>query len=566
MPILLCAGGRAFYRRLISNQSRVVFSTSLSSCNYLIQEQYLFKESSSLNSESNENKSSITIDKDLYDEETDPRIVSLLHEYTNQRDTIRLRTKQWRRFVQHLKYLRTEGKHAQALAVGKVILQNEQFRAPRLIYEEILQSLVDIDPTPKSIELTFLVLDRFIELQEMNSKDYYISNGIMNKLYNKVLSQGNVFYNYKYLSVYECLTKNQTLDTDQLYEQLVRLSLSSGELEIMLEKVRDVNIARKLLPYDLNEIVMIALLESGDVEFAYQMILHLYSQEDLFARTWGIFISHAAKIYHYPAIKWAWKSGMISGRVVLDDWTYQRLADIGRRHGDHDLVRWSFLRLKRRKQVLGLEQNTTESIETMVIPLIEAYAKNGDVQSIADIIFKLRHFAHEVKLKHIRQVVDCFKPTDKVFTQLSEWFVEICQHPNTPEAVKALVFNIILAALTKHDSDIALQFYRESRLNFNITANEDTILVALQIAQQLSDGLLVDEIFTDCKAYGIPMTKQIYIKTIEVYHSVGEDLQISKCIESMKNDGMKVPRYLTEVSRSIALNEHLHTLNNSNLI
>jgi len=287
-------------------------------------------------------------------------------------------------------------------------------------------------------------------------------------------------------------------------ERLVKLLLARDNYEMCIAFIRDIELANKgelALSYDTLEALLIAAKWHKDVDIALQVMQILVgSHSNVYARTWGLFVQLGLETRSYDALKWAHKTALIPGLLVLDDASYLRLAQIAAQNGDLRLCEWSSLRMRRRQRALG-SQTTSEDSFQLYVCLIEAAAKNStnpaamedsstdqwvSFHTVCRYLVRLGPLANKVSVSDLPMMVEALSSHPGRLKILTEIYFELTSEDTADQgahdAVKTLIFNLLLHVLLKTaplEAARAFAFEGRDRL---IGFNENSILNFIDLA------------------------------------------------------------------------------------
>jgi hypothetical protein len=451
-------------------------------------------------------------------------------------------SKDWRLLYKHLDLLKREGSYDHALQLVEMIFCKDIDWIPRQLYEKSFTLLAE-HPTSTRFhaDVGLALFQRYIDLGHMTE---YRVDELLEVLYRIVYKYNDPFLRYQYLKITQVSPRPiRKLRREALYERLISLHVATGEIEGAIDVMREAALSGLGLSFHTNEKLLIALLENGDIDFAWEIVYKLHGEGVMYSRTWGLFISYAAKAYHHQALEWAWKTAMVPGNVVLDDWCFLRLMEVAKRHGNYSMVRWAFLRYRQR--ILASEQ-TIPTTGKSLAPLIEAHAFADQFQPALEIIERLGEGASDLQLRDIPNFIDLILKSPQNFSRLEKKFLNLQQKAWAVDSVKTLLYNIILEALSRKDMDSALTLYREGQFKFDVSPNEDTILSVIKIACDQKDVLLMDEIISDCQRSKLPVTRRILEPVILSLKQSGITNAANHYLNLMKSLGIHPRPYLTD--------------------
>lgn len=451
-------------------------------------------------------------------------------------------SKDWRILYKHLDLLKREGSHDQALQLAEMVFCKDIDWVPRQLYEKAFTLLAEHPVSTRThADIGLALFQRYIDLGHMTE---YRVDELLETLYRIVYKYNDPFLRYQYLKITQKSPRPiRKLRREALYERLVSLYMATGEIEGAIDVMREAALNGLGLSFHTNEKLLIALLESGDIDFAWEIVYKLHGEGIMYSRTWGLFISYSAKAYHHKALEWAWKTAMIPGNVVLDDWCFLRLMEVGKRHRNYSMVRWAFLRYRQR--ILASQQAIPTTGKSLV-PLIEAHALADQLQPSLEIIERLGEGASDVQLRDIPNFIGLVLKSPQNFSRLEKKFLTLQQKARAVDSVKTLLYNIILETLSRKDMHSALTLYREGQFKFDVSPNEDTILSVIRIACDQRDVLLIDEIISDCQRSKLPVTRRILEPAILSLKQSGITNAANHYLNLMKSLGTQPRPYLTD--------------------
>lgn len=460
-----------------------------------------------------------------------------------QNDIKQIPRKNWRLLFKHIERLRNEESHGDAINIGQMIFSKESNinSIPREFYEQIFYTLSGHSITKENADFGLDIFEKYIEQEHLNESR---APALLEVLYRTIAKHNDPFMRFRYLKITQNTSSKLTTKSkkEALYERLIALYIGTGELEGAIDVMREAAQNGMGLPFHTNEKLMIALLENGDIDFAWEIVYKLHGQGTVFSRTWGLFISYAAKGYHYLPLEWAWKTAIIPGNVVLDDWCFLRIIEVGKRNGDYSMVRWAFLRYRQR--ILASGQSIPSTGKTLV-PLIEAHALAEEVPPGLEVIERIGESASDISLRDIPEFLKLVTKSQTNFNLLEKKFYELKKNPRSVDAVKTLLYNMLLKVLSGVDMESALSLYRDGQFKFDVAPNEDTIVCIMKIARNQADVLLIDEIISDCKIAKIPLTRRILEPLVISLQERGSTDAAQYYLDLMKSLGIHPRAYLT---------------------
>jgi pentatricopeptide repeat protein len=446
----------------------------------------------------------------------------------------------WECIVSRLDEYKDQKKYLESIQLARNTVGQQHGNVPKDVYENLLQTICQgatKHTRRTSAELGFVLVD------EMIRQGYMVPFHLLEGLYKIVNNLGNPFLRYKYMVVTGEVFLPSGRDRKKFLNQVILLHISSGDIEGALFSLREMalaNAGKLRLPYHLYEILLLATLQYEDMDFSLQIMQYLYSAHQIYARTWGLFISTACRVGHYHSLEWAWKTAGIPGRAVVDDWSYLKMIEIGRTNGDYQMARWALLRSRRRKEALG-NQDTTNPIAQFT-SLIEAHARTGDIGTAFRIIERMHEGASKVRLRDVPELVKTLNHNhvDKAYGL----FMKISKEPTTKGQVKTLIFNVICGALIG-SPEILMAFFQKCQAEHIVKCDEDTMLCLLQMSRNQRDGLLTRQVFYDCNILGISPTRRMFELAISTMWEIGDENAARYYLDEMKSHGFTPREWLT---------------------
>lgn len=446
------------------------------------------------------------------------------------------------------------------LEIGTRALQEHEF-GPEAFYEAMLAAIAkDADSsgiTSGHADLALAVLEQLTRL------GLNVSAETAKTAFELVAPTGDAVLAYKY---WRLINQSNRLFTNagrlELMDRMVVLLLSSGSLEAALfhvAEMRTINAGKgKLLSVHVNELLVMALLYARDMDAALEETRLLFQEAgNLYARTWGLFVSTACDTDHYDALHWAWKHAAIPGRVELDDWCLERMMDIGATNGDYEMVRWSFLRLRRRER--GSEDNghharsyklaTSSDGELLdsaagehiqpLLRFVEARARANETHKAVDMVVRAGpEFASRVRLRDVSPLVSALAAcSPQALGRIVHRYLRGEPSRHLPAATRTLVFNCLFAAAVEGSNlELATQLYSALSAS-GIVPTEDTFICMLQLASANRDAGLAARVVQDVQARGLPLTRRLLELAVRVALDAGDTITAEWFVDAMRLDG-----------------------------
>uniref|UniRef100_A0A060TAK8 ARAD1B01210p n=1 Tax=Blastobotrys adeninivorans TaxID=409370 RepID=A0A060TAK8_BLAAD len=447
-----------------------------------------------------------------------------------------------RKFFAHIALMRSKGRHMKALSIGYRVLREHMDSASRPIFEEMLLCIGDMkQPSTLHGELALHLFEQSILRRQtrLSQPDQWLEEvlyGIMTRINNPVLV-------WKYSNAIDKHYAKARIDA-KLVEHRLRLLLGVGEIEQLVDLLRESTALEVKLSGDICEVILVALLQLREMDFALEVMHYVYHSQyrTVFARSWGMFISYAAQERHYPSLKWAFKAAIIPGSIVLDDGTYKRIMDVASQNGGYKLVRWAFLRHCQRLEATGQVVNTSG---TAMVPLIEAHVVARQLKPALELIDRLGHSASEVRLTDIPQFCRAVRNSKKKLRIVYKAYERARRDGAVSDSTKTLLFNIVLKGLSRRGRRAeAVRFYREAMKRLDVFPNEDTMFTIMSTAIVTRDKQLVTECLQACARYNIPLSRRMLEPLILFYSVVGRPQQALHLQKIMASKGIHRLPYL----------------------
>ncbi|CAN6642709.1 hypothetical protein TRVA0_019S01552 [Trichomonascus vanleenenianus] len=489
----------------------------------------------------------------------------------------RLSKKQWKQAVKDIRDSRFGKTYSQGVEVATEAAQRANLSAlPKVYLEETMALLSEYHPTKEHAELMGVLFDAYVA--NGYAEQVPDTKGLLNLvkgLYNCVVDHADPVLVYKY----KTLTQRINLPSYaiELYRNLLSLFMASGDLEGAITVLQEATELGYAVPYHTQEALLISLLDCGEIEVSWNIMYALHSSGRVFSRTWGLFINSAIRAYHYPALDWAFKNAIIPGSVVLDDWSFEQMAEIASRNGDHAMVRWALLRAKNRHEAIRsihrhslrsehhnvtnatnatnlTKAGTTNASNTSIgqgifdidaryfeskrgkkkdcsselmdgndasassfVPLIEAHAKAQELAPALDILERLRENASDISISQLPELIALISKHRSTLEKTTVRLTDLSKDPHIPSSTKTLLFNIIIAAIARLDAFAAVQFYKQSLIALELWPNEDTITFLVSISASKKDPLLTDELLDDSAKFDIALSHKILASAVLGY-------------------------------------------------
>lgn len=474
--------------------------------------------------------SSIAVSNTFLQDTQDP-VQSVLTKLVNVKNLDEIEHNEWKSVLQHMTNLKIQKEYSKVLSIGQCIFAKKTGVIKRGVYDTLFSTLAECHQTTKQhSELAMLLMEKYIEHGYTSGRSQNPIK-VLDQLCKVLVNASDPLLKYRYFQLTQTLTSlpKSKNTVARLYENQLKLCISSGEFEQAILIIKEAALNGFSLFYHLNEIVFLTLLENGDIDYAWEMLNRMDKMDAIYARTWGLFITHAADQYHYEALKWAYKTAAIPGSVVLSDWCYQRMTDVGVRNGDYEMVRWCNIRMKRRKDVFY--QSLDEKDSFYYIPVIEAHAASGEIEPAFEILERMRESAEQVQVRHFPQLIDSLL-NQQALTTATNMFITIVDKGTCTESVKTLLMNILVKSTLLLNPSVGLEFYQECIKGLDIAPNEETYMILLRTIKP-TDPLFVEQIHSECGGWGIEISREMYITTILALYDSGYKKSVLKYIEDM---------------------------------
>lgn len=435
----------------------------------------------------------------------------------------------WNGIFQYLYELHSKKHYIHVLEIGLEVLSKGK-NAPFPLYAAVLKSLLaELEESScndnNPVALLNLYETAYFLIDQMCRLNYKIPVVILTQLANNILLTGNSLVRYKFQLLMQTMIANGAAD-GKFLSQIISMYISNGEIEGLLNFIRQVNVDNPSksinIPYHVNESMLLALIKIGDTHFALEVIKYLETLGPVCSRTWGLFISHAARMKDHEAVTYAWKNALITGSVVVDDATYRMILDLATQNGHVALAKWSFLRLRRRNELLGIEDDYN-NVVLLFSRMIEAYAnqplekeeKNVSVVHALSLISRMRHEAAMLKLKHLPSLVSFISRSPNIKNHL-ERIRNLLNDDVIVKEVKTLLMNITLASVLKKTDQprqllLMFEFFNSQ---YDVIPNDDTILCLLEKAYEENDGTILYEVLNYKDKFSIIDNRRILEITI----------------------------------------------------
>lgn len=428
------------------------------------------------------------------------------------------RAPSWRLLYHHIRELRHEKNTTAVYDICSEITRKWKSNQetcksgmPYMLYEELMETLaVDAKSNrdqKTAISLANLALSLF---DEMAANNVSISNNIATNLFETVVQTGDSFIRYKYiLSTLALVDSRNSINKKSLrtlLNHIVRLFISTNELEGALTAlIMDASSTSDVqLSYEVNESLVVALLSIGDIDLSWKILKSMHAEGRIYSRIWGMFINVAAQSYHYAALEWVRNAAIIPGYVVVDDWSYMRMAETASRNGDYRMTRWCLLRIKKREVLLNQSMNLN-MVQKFMIPLIESHAAQGNVFKAIQFIQRMRDTADGILIRDIPQLVSKLSGDVKSM-ELALEQTKLCFHdPRTPDAVRSLMLSLVCTAILQGSNpQWALQLYDNFAENYEVTPRLDFLRLLLHHAVETGDLELIKRVSYDMQEFDLP--------------------------------------------------------------
>lgn len=459
----------------------------------------------------------------------------------------------WDDILKHVGKLKAEDKYTEVLEIGLAILSRGK-NAIFPIYAAITEALLRNLDSPDAYETVFLIMD------QMYALNYFIPSDHLSQLLEAVLKQADPFLRYRYILHLQTLISRRKVAKKFLYRflfKVIQMYISTGEIEGALNFIGQIaaDNPRKnfQLPTLITEALLLAVLRLGDVSLAMEVVNRLEkSGSAIYSRTWGIFVSHAARERHLEAVDYAWKNALIPGRVVVDDATYKMIIETAVDHGHIPLAKWAFMRMRRRKQLLGIKEDN--NIIDLFGRIIEAHgnerrdetARSRAIIDAISLISKVRHEVSALKLRHLPNLINSLAQS-RDQTEHLDRISRIFKDSEVVREVKTLLLNIGLAAtLTSPDRKRGLLFFEYFTSQDDIFPNDDTILCLLLRAHEDRDLLLLRDVLTYKDNFNIPDTRQILETIILTFRDLDMPDEEEQYLTRLKRLGPYIRPYIRD--------------------
>jgi hypothetical protein len=446
----------------------------------------------------------------------------------------------WNAIFQHLHELHSEQKYIEILEIGLETLSKGK-NAPFPLYVAVLKALLAEMKNSSGNENSIIDLyeTAYFLMEEMCTLNYKIPDVLIKTLAENIILTGDTFTQYRFQLLVQTMIANGAVPLKFL-SHIIPMYISSGEIDGLLNFIRQVNSdnpSKSLaIPYALNEAMLLALIRVGDTHFALEVIKYLEALGPVYSRTWGLFVSHAARMRDHEAVSYAWKNALITGSVVVDDATYKMILDLAAQAGHVALAKWAFLRLRRRNELLGFEDDYN-NVVLLFGRMIEAYAnqplekedKTSSIVHALSLISRMRHEAAMLKLKDLPSLVRSLSQSSNLKQHL-ERIRKLLDEGEVVKEVKTLLLNITLAAVvekTRQPRQLLLicEFFNSQ---YDVIPNDDTILCLLQKAYVEKDGHLLYEVLNYKEKFGIIDNRRILETIVLAMRELGnyEDSEV----------------------------------------
>lgn len=446
-----------------------------------------------------------------------PELQNALQPFQND-SPVDWRAPSWRLLYHHIRELRHEKNNTAVYSICSEITRkwksNQQTcksGMPYMLYEELMETLAADAKSnthhETAISLAKLALSLF---DEMSANNVSISNNIATNLFDTVVQTGDSFIRYKYmLSTLALVGSRNSINKKSMklmLNHIVRLFISTNELEgALTAMIMDASSTSDVqLSYEVNEVLVVALLTVGDVDLSWKILKSMHAEGRIYSRIWGMFINVAAQSYHYEALEWVRNAAIIPGYVVVDDWSYMRMAEIASRNGDYRMTRWCLVRIKKREVLLNQSMNLN-MVQKFMVPLIESHAAQGNVFKALQFIDRMKETADRILIRDVPQLVSALC-NDVQSMEIALDQTKACfQDPRTSDAVRSLMLSLVCTAfLQGSNPQWALQLYDNFTENYEITPRLDFLKLLLHHAAETGDLELIMRISYDMKDFDLP--------------------------------------------------------------
>lgn len=346
---------------------------------------------------------------------------------------------------------------------------------------EVIKAMWCCTRDPKHAEVALDMFQRLLE------KKFTIPQKFIRILADIVIETGDPRLRFKYIMMCRKAEFGEQ-SLSQIFSKSVLLYANTGELELALSLLAEGTSLGIDITAPTYEVLIHKLLEDNDIDIPLQLLNGMVhdSRRPIYTRIWGHFVAKAAEHQHYDGLKWSFHNAIKPGLIYPSDSVYYSMAETGARYGDLAMTCYAVKQLCDR----GFHADTT-----LTSIAVEAYAREGNLETALRILSSLGESSSEVRMRDLPMLLSKITQSDKEITVASEILLQATKSTSCHPHAQSLLMNITcLGFIRANHIDLGTQLFEEMR-DKGVQANQDTFLMLLEKYKIQGSSLGMEDLY-----------------------------------------------------------------------